>query len=240
MGIILIDLVIKKIFEVELEVILYYEEMIKKHTMESYIITHWTEFSHILEFILGLRKQFSKEIKTLLHRVEKVKIELNKANRILTKIKWDLEQKRKICHLVKITYAKTYKHYTTLVRERTVIIETIKRTKKKHRYYINLEIKHIDEMLRLSNAVLRESLSSRRLNFKFINKCMKMFGTKENHVLKVNTRITKEVLRKTRTVLQGSIAKLQNLIAKTFWEIQKLVKRKRQYDTLIKIKLDVP
>merc|ERR1712130_239094 len=104
---------------------------------------------------------------------------------------------------------------------------------------INLEIKHIDEMLRLSNAVLRESLSSRRLNFKFINKFMKMFGTKENHVLKVNTRITKEVLRKTRTVLQGSIAKLQNLIAKTFWEIQKLVKRKRQYDTLIKIKLDV-
>jgi len=99
---------------------------------------------------------------------------------------------------------------------------------------IRIEIKHIDKMLRITNDVLRESLSSRRLNFKFINKFMKMFGSEENAALKKNTRLTKGLLHNTRKVLEGSITKLQNLVAKTFWRIQKLTKTRNSYDDTIK------
>jgi len=231
--------VIKSLFTIQIEVIQLFVKKINHRTIEAYIISHFGQVSSMLEFFYGVEKQFSREIKVIVSRTKLIKKKLELALKMYSVINEKYVWKKKTCTRITETYHKTEKRYTTLIEERTVIEKDIKRLRQLAAHYkvlvkvdvpsIRLEIKHIDKMLRLTNTVLRESLNSRRLNFQFINKFMKMFGSMENHALKKNTRITKSVLRTTRTVLEGSITKINKLVEKTFWEIQKIITRRRRH-----------
>merc|ERR1712130_1069037 len=197
--------VIKSLFTIQIEVIQLFVKKINHRTIEAYIISHFGQVSSMLEFFYGVEKQFSREIKVIVSRTKLIKKKLELALKMYSVIiEKDIKRLRQLAA-----------HYKVLVK---VDVPSIR-----------LEIKHIDKMLRLTNTVLRESLNSRRLNFQFINKFMKMFGSMENHALKKNTRITKSVLRTTRTVLEGSITKINKLVEKTFWEIQKIITRRRRH-----------